>query len=48
MFFFQNFQVCKIELIPCLPGANRPVEQMFSVMNGVLSERKNQMRVAKY
>lgn len=46
--FVQNFQVCKIELTPCLPGANRPVEQMCSVMNGVLSERENQMRIDKY
>lgn len=46
--FVQNFQVCKIEFIPCLPGANRPVEQMFSVMNSALSKKKNRMRVDKY
>lgn len=46
--FVLNSQVCKVELTPCLLGANRPVEQMFSVMNSVLSEKENQMRVDKY
>ena len=40
--FVQNFQVYKTELIPYLPGANKPVEQMSIVMNGVLSEKSKE------
>lgn len=45
--FVQNFQVCKTELVSCLPGVNRSVEPVFSVMTGVLREKKNPMRVDK-